>query len=115
MTDTATPIARSLATRRRLLARFVDQLNVLSSTLADRSQQLGNAVSAGSDTLAVTAEGYADSEIQLVGEIVRLVIITVVGCHVGGREDGYRALLDRPEGRVGLLLRRWHDEYRRFS
>jgi phospholipid/cholesterol/gamma-HCH transport system substrate-binding protein len=56
LTDTATPIARSLATRRRLLARFVDELNVLSSTLADRSQQLGNAVSAGSDTLAVTAD-----------------------------------------------------------
>ncbi len=55
LTETASPVARSLATRRRLLARFVDELDVLSSTLADRSQQLGNAVAAGSETLSVTA------------------------------------------------------------
>lgn len=55
ITATAKPIARALATRRHLLAEFVDDLNVLTSTLAQRSQQLGNAVAAGSDTLAVTA------------------------------------------------------------
>jgi phospholipid/cholesterol/gamma-HCH transport system substrate-binding protein len=61
LTETAGPIARSLATRRHLLAQFVDQLNVLSRTLADRSQQLGNAVAAGSQTLSVTA----DREVEL--------------------------------------------------
>jgi len=55
LTETATPISRALATRRELLTRFVDQLDVIASTLAVRSQQLGNAVAAGSDTLAVTA------------------------------------------------------------
>ena len=34
----------------------MDELDVVSTTLADRSQQLGNAVAAGSDTLAVTAD-----------------------------------------------------------
>jgi phospholipid/cholesterol/gamma-HCH transport system substrate-binding protein len=54
-TDDAGPIAASLATRRHLLTRLVDDLDVVTGTLADRSVQLGNAVAAGSDTLAVTA------------------------------------------------------------
>lgn len=60
LTETATPISRSLATRRDLLTRFVDHLDVIASTLAVRSQQLGNAVAAGSDTLAVTAAREAE-------------------------------------------------------
>jgi phospholipid/cholesterol/gamma-HCH transport system substrate-binding protein len=55
VTDDAGPISRSLATRRRLLARLVDDLDVVTKTLADRSVELGNAVAAGSGTLAVTA------------------------------------------------------------
>jgi phospholipid/cholesterol/gamma-HCH transport system substrate-binding protein len=55
VTDEARPISRSLATRRRLLTRLVDQLDTVATTLGDRSVQLGNAVAAGSDTLAVTA------------------------------------------------------------
>jgi phospholipid/cholesterol/gamma-HCH transport system substrate-binding protein len=55
LTDEATPISRSLATRRRLLTKLVDQLDTVATTLGDRSLQLGNAVAAGSDTLAVTA------------------------------------------------------------
>jgi phospholipid/cholesterol/gamma-HCH transport system substrate-binding protein len=55
LTDTATPISRALATRRELLARLVGDLDTVTTTLADRSVALGNAVAAGSDTLAVTA------------------------------------------------------------
>lgn len=55
VTDDAGPIARSLATRRALLTRLVDDLDEVTGTLADRSVELGNAVAAGSDTLAVTA------------------------------------------------------------
>ena len=55
VTDDAGPIARSLATRRRLLTRLVDDLDAVTATLAERSVQLGNVVAAGSDTLAVTA------------------------------------------------------------
>lgn len=55
VTDDATPISRALATRRELLARLVGELDTVTSTLADRSIELGNAVAAGSDTLAVTA------------------------------------------------------------
>jgi phospholipid/cholesterol/gamma-HCH transport system substrate-binding protein len=55
VTDEAGPIARGLATRRHLLARLVDDLDTVTATLADRSVDLGNAVAAGSDTLAVTA------------------------------------------------------------
>jgi phospholipid/cholesterol/gamma-HCH transport system substrate-binding protein len=55
VTDDAGPIARSLATRRQLLTRLVDDLDEVTGTLADRSVELGNAVAAGSDTLAITA------------------------------------------------------------
>jgi phospholipid/cholesterol/gamma-HCH transport system substrate-binding protein len=55
VTGEAGPIARGLATRRHLLTRLVDDLDTVTATLADRSVELGNAVAAGSDTLAVTA------------------------------------------------------------
>ncbi len=55
LTDQAGPISRTLVARRRLLTRLVDQLGVLATTLDRRSIELGNAVAAGSDTLAVTA------------------------------------------------------------
>ncbi len=55
VTDNATPISRALATRRELLARLVGDLEVVTRVLAGRSVELGNAVAAGSDTLAVTA------------------------------------------------------------
>jgi phospholipid/cholesterol/gamma-HCH transport system substrate-binding protein len=55
LTESATPISRSLATRRRLLTRLVDQLDTVFTTVGRRGVQLGNAIAAGSDTLAVTA------------------------------------------------------------
>ena len=55
LTDNATPISRALATRRALLADLVGELDTVTTTLADRSVELGNAVAAGSDTLAITA------------------------------------------------------------
>ncbi len=55
LTETATPIARSLATRRRLLTRLVGELDTVFATVGERGVELGNAVAAGSDTLAVTA------------------------------------------------------------
>jgi phospholipid/cholesterol/gamma-HCH transport system substrate-binding protein len=55
LTDDAVPVSRALATRRHLLARLVDDLDTVTTTLADRSVELGNAVAAGSDTLAVTS------------------------------------------------------------
>ena len=55
VTDEAAPISRALATRRELLARLVGDLDTVTSTLADRSVELGNVVAAGSNTLAVTA------------------------------------------------------------
>lgn len=56
VTDDATPISRALATRRRLLARLVTDLDTVTTTLAERSVELGNAVGAGSETLAITAD-----------------------------------------------------------
>jgi ABC-type transporter Mla subunit MlaD len=55
LTDDAVPVSRALATRRHLLARLVDDLDTVTTTLADRSVELGNVVAAGSDTLAVTS------------------------------------------------------------
>ena len=55
LAETATPISRSLATRRELLTRLVGELDTVFTTLGDRGVELGNAVAAGSDTLAVTA------------------------------------------------------------
>jgi ABC-type transporter Mla subunit MlaD len=60
LSDTAIPISRSLATRRRLLAELVDNLDTVMTTLGRRDVQLGNAVAAGSDTLAVTAGREAE-------------------------------------------------------
>jgi ABC-type transporter Mla subunit MlaD len=55
LTESATPISRSLATRRELLTRLVDQLDTVFRTVGRRGVELGNAIAAGSDTLAVTA------------------------------------------------------------
>jgi phospholipid/cholesterol/gamma-HCH transport system substrate-binding protein len=60
LSETATPISRSLATRRRLLTRLVDNLDTVMTTLGKRGVELGNAVAAGSDTLAVTAGREAE-------------------------------------------------------
>jgi ABC-type transporter Mla subunit MlaD len=60
LTESATPISRSLATRRRLLTRLVDQLDTVFTTVGRRGVQLGNAIAAGSDTLAVTAGREAE-------------------------------------------------------
>ena len=55
LTETATPISRALAARRELLTRLVGELDTVFTTLGDRGVELGNAVAAGSDTLAITA------------------------------------------------------------
>ncbi len=55
LAETATPVSRALASRRRLLTELVGHLDTVFTTLGDRGTQLGNAVAAGSDTLAVTA------------------------------------------------------------
>lgn len=60
LTETATPISRTLATRRRLVTRLVGELDTVMTTLGERSAQLGTAVAAGDDTLAVTAEREAE-------------------------------------------------------
>jgi len=60
LVEKATPISRSLASRRRLLARLVEELDVVFATLGDRGVELGNAVAAGSDTLEVTAAREAE-------------------------------------------------------
>ncbi|MGH2985583.1 MAG: MlaD family protein, partial [Solirubrobacterales bacterium] len=60
LTETATPVSRTLATRRRLLARLVGELDTVMTTLGERSAQLGAAVAAGDDTLAVTAGREAE-------------------------------------------------------
>jgi phospholipid/cholesterol/gamma-HCH transport system substrate-binding protein len=60
LAETATPISRSLAARRRLLTRLVGQLDVIFATLGERGVELGNAVAAGSDTLEVTANREAE-------------------------------------------------------
>jgi virulence factor Mce-like protein len=55
LAETATPVSRALASRRRLLTQLVGHLDTVFTTLGDRGAELGNAVAAGSDTLAVTA------------------------------------------------------------
>ncbi|HEX2127685.1 MAG TPA: hypothetical protein VHF58_00540 [Solirubrobacterales bacterium] len=55
LAETATPVSRALASRRRLLTELVGHLDTVLTTLGDRGVELGNAVAAGSDTLAVTA------------------------------------------------------------
>ena len=55
LAETATPVSRALASRRRLLTELVGHLDTVFTTLGDRGTELGNAVAAGSDTLAVTA------------------------------------------------------------
>jgi virulence factor Mce-like protein len=55
LTETATPIARELDRRRRLLERLVGHLDVVFTTVGRRGAQLGDAIEAGSRTLEVTA------------------------------------------------------------
>jgi ABC-type transporter Mla subunit MlaD len=55
LAETATPVSRALASRRHLLTELVGHLDTVLTTLGDRGAELGNAVAAGSDTLAVTA------------------------------------------------------------
>jgi len=68
LTDTAQPVARALAERRRLLASLVGNLDETFSTVALRGRQLGQAVDAGSRTLAITA----NREVEL-AEATRLL------------------------------------------
>lgn len=60
LADTATPISRALAQRRRLLTRLVGELDVVFGTLAKRGAQLASAIAAGNHTLAVTAAREAE-------------------------------------------------------
>ena len=60
LVDSATPVAQALADRRRLLVSLTDNMDELFATLATRGTQLGNAIEAGSDTLAVTAAREAE-------------------------------------------------------
>jgi len=55
LAETATPISRALADRRRLLTKLVGHLDNVFTTLGERGTQLGNALAAGSAVLAVTA------------------------------------------------------------
>jgi virulence factor Mce-like protein len=54
LTDGVTPLARSLAERRKLLSSLTANLDRLMTTLGDRGRQLASAVDLGSRTLAIT-------------------------------------------------------------
>jgi phospholipid/cholesterol/gamma-HCH transport system substrate-binding protein len=60
MTQTAAPVARALATRRRLLTRLVSDLDVIFTVLGERGGQLASAIDAGARTLEVTAGREAE-------------------------------------------------------
>lgn len=60
LTDTATPVAAALDERRELLAKLVDHLDVVFSTLGERGDQLATTIDAGSRTLEVTAAREAE-------------------------------------------------------
>lgn len=60
LTATATPLARALDQRRRLLGDLVDNLDVVFATLGERGTQLTRAIDAGSRTLEVTAGREAE-------------------------------------------------------
>ncbi len=53
--DSATPISRALAERRKLLTRVTDNLDEIFTTLAIRGDELGEVIDAGATTLEVTA------------------------------------------------------------
>jgi phospholipid/cholesterol/gamma-HCH transport system substrate-binding protein len=55
LSSASIPVSRALAERRDLLSRLVGQLDRIFSATAARGQQLGDAVEAANDTLAVTA------------------------------------------------------------
>jgi phospholipid/cholesterol/gamma-HCH transport system substrate-binding protein len=55
LTDSAIPVARTLAERRRLLARLVGDLEVIFETTASRGTQLAEAINTANHTLEVTA------------------------------------------------------------
>lgn len=55
LADTATPVARALYQRRRLLTRLSGHLDSLFRTLALRGDELGEAIDAGASTLEVSA------------------------------------------------------------
>lgn len=73
LTDTAKPVARALAQRRRLLSELVGHLDQTFETVALRGEQLGIAVDAGSRTLAVTAgrEAELTKATRMLGPVVR--------------------------------------------
>lgn len=60
VSETARPIARALAERRRLLTRLVGDLEVVFGTLAKRGGQLATAVDTGAATLEATAAREAE-------------------------------------------------------
>jgi phospholipid/cholesterol/gamma-HCH transport system substrate-binding protein len=60
LTETAAPIARALAARRRLLTRLVGDLEVTFAELGRRGGQLSTAIEAGAQTLEVTAGREAE-------------------------------------------------------
>lgn len=53
--SSSTAVAEALAERRKLLTRFVDELDVIFTRLAERRGQLGGAIDAGRELLATTA------------------------------------------------------------
>jgi virulence factor Mce-like protein len=55
LTDTAIPVARTLAERRRLLTRLVGDLEVIFRTTGRRGAQLAEAINTANHTLEVTA------------------------------------------------------------
>lgn len=55
LTQTAKPLSRALAERRRLMTRLVADLDTVMTTLGSRGEQLERAIAAGNDTLAATA------------------------------------------------------------
>ena len=60
LTSTAQPVTKALAERRLLLAELVGHLDETFSTVSLRGEQLGQAIDAGSRTLAVTADREAE-------------------------------------------------------